>query len=120
MKLLFTQVSLLWLIFTCFFCLDTGVRGGLFLICFWSIAFFDFFTLFGLSSVLLERAIKKRRFQLFQALCCAIFKVACMGLLVGILKGSLGVPLKSVLFGLSTLLVVPVISGIFFQRRVVK
>lgn len=92
----------------------------------WFVCLFDFFAIFKTIACVLalmsDAQADKKAVLLFQTLFWGIMKLACLGILGGLLMMSrkLEIPQKSLLMGLATLIIVPLFGGYWWSRSVIQ
>lgn len=98
----------------------------LWLVCFWSISVLDLFSLAkfiqAIFSMLSERsAAEKKAAYVIRALSWGIIKLGCFGLFGLLLLGAttvLKIPVASLVLGLGTLFVVPLLGGALWGQKI--
>lgn len=92
----------------------------------WLICVFDFFAIFKTIACVLalmsDGQADKKAVILFQTLFWGFMKLACLGLLGGLLMMSqkFEIPQKALLMGLGTLIVVPLFGGFWWSRSEIQ
>jgi hypothetical protein len=69
---------------------------------------------------LMHSTSEMRSAHVVQALCWGLFKVVCLGLFIIILLKGQKIPMRGLLLGMGTLVIVPLTGGFFWSQRVLR